>query len=55
MKDEELTCTLCGDPVKAFAIEGPTGAVVCLDCLNTLFEMMTAEIVQQQSQHSTLN
>lgn len=52
---DELTCTFCGEPLEGFAIESPTGAIICLDCVNVLLEIVTAEIVQQQAQHVTLN
>jgi hypothetical protein len=53
--EEELTCSFCSDPIEGFAVEGPSGALICWDCINTLLEIMTMEAVQQQAQHSTLN
>ncbi len=52
---DDLTCTFCGDPLEGFAIEGPTGAIICQDCVNILLEIVTAEVVQQQAKHATLH
>jgi len=35
-------CGFCGDPIEAegFRLMGPTGAVICLDCLNAILDVV---------------
>jgi hypothetical protein len=55
MEEEKPICAFCSDPIEVFAVEGPSGALICMHCLNSLLEVMTLEVVRQQAQHSTLN
>ena len=47
--DKEIICSFCGDPIEGFAIEGPTGSLICLDCVNILIQIVTDEAIQQQA------